>query len=116
MPFGELDLGQAPGTHGPATCNMLESRLRNNIDPMNDRDLMFLSASKQRQMILDRKISSVEMTKASLRRIERIEPELHAFITIDEEGALAASREADTQLADGSSPGPLHGVPIWWYF
>lgn len=79
---------------------------------MNDRDLMFLSASKQRQMILEKEISSVEMTEASLRRIERIEPELHAFITIDEEGALAASREADTQLADGSSPGPLHGVPI----
>ena len=79
---------------------------------MNDRDLMFLPAHKQRQMILDGQISSVEMTEASLRRIAQLEPQLHAFITLDEEGALAAARKADERLAAGDGAGVLHGVPI----
>lgn len=79
---------------------------------MNDRDLMFVPAHKQRQMILDGEISSVELTEASLRRINELEPQLNAFITLDETGALAAAQEADLQLAKGDTPRELHGVPI----
>ena len=73
---------------------------------------MFLPAHKQRQMIVDREVSSVEMTEASLRRIADLEPQLHAFITLDEEGARAAAKEADAKLAAGTKPGVLQGVPI----
>ena len=69
---------------------------------MNDRDLMFLPAHRQRQMIVNGEISSVEMTEASLRRIAQLEPQLHAFITLDEEGALMAAKEADARLASRS--------------
>ncbi len=55
---------------------------------MNDRNLMFLPAHMQRQMIANKEISSVELTEASLRRITELEPRLHAFITLDQEGAL----------------------------
>ena len=79
---------------------------------MNDQELMFLPAHKQRQMIVDREVSSVEMTEASLRRIADLEPQLHAFITLDEEGARAAAKEADAKLAAGTKPGVLQGVPI----
>lgn len=79
---------------------------------MNDQDLMFLPAHRQRQMIVDGEISSVEMTEASLRRIAQLEPQLHAFITLDEEGALKSAKEADARLASRSEPGVLHGVPI----
>ncbi|MBT4125406.1 MAG: amidase [Chloroflexi bacterium] len=79
---------------------------------MNDRDLMFMPPHKQRQLIVDGEISSVEMTKASLRRIAELEPKLNAFITLDEEGALAAAREADARQASGDETGSLNGVPI----
>ena len=78
---------------------------------MNDRDLMFLSAHEQRQMLADRKISSVELTKASLRRIKELDPKLNAFITVDESGALASAHEADQKLTSGDDS-PLLGVPI----
>jgi aspartyl-tRNA(Asn)/glutamyl-tRNA(Gln) amidotransferase subunit A len=52
------------------------------------------------------------MTEASFRRIKELEPKLHAFITLDEEGAIAAAKEADVKLAAGTKPGALHGVPI----
>ena len=79
---------------------------------MNDRDLMFLPAHAQRQMIVDGEISSVEMTEASLRRIKELEPRLNAFITLDEDGAMSSAKSADAHLAAGEEAGALHGVPI----
>ena len=79
---------------------------------MNDRDLMFLPAHEQRQMILDGQTSSVELVGASLRRIADLDPQLNAFNTPDADGALAAAAECDRKFAAGVDPGPLHGVPI----
>jgi aspartyl-tRNA(Asn)/glutamyl-tRNA(Gln) amidotransferase subunit A len=59
-----------------------------------------------------RRVSSVEATRACLDRIARLDPELHAFITITAEHALAQARTADAELAQGRDRGPLHGVPI----
>src|SRR6058998_3759307 len=62
--------------------------------------------------IAARKISPVEATQACLGRIERLDGRLHAFITVDAEGALAAARALEAELAAGRSRGPLHGVPL----
>src|SRR5437016_11057627 len=59
-----------------------------------------------------RKISPVEATRACLDRIERLDGGIHAFITVDAEGALATARALETELAAGRSRGPLHGVPL----
>jgi Asp-tRNA(Asn)/Glu-tRNA(Gln) amidotransferase A subunit family amidase len=79
---------------------------------MNDSDLMFLPAHEQVDMQIDRKISSVELVEASFRRIGELDPQLNAFITLDEDGAMARAREADAALAQDRPLGPLHGVPI----
>ncbi|HYW91718.1 MAG TPA: Asp-tRNA(Asn)/Glu-tRNA(Gln) amidotransferase subunit GatA [Gammaproteobacteria bacterium] len=55
--------------------------------------------------------SSEQLTRALLERIERIDPDLNSFITVDSESALAAARAADRRLADGGA-GPLTGVPL----
>jgi len=57
------------------------------------------------------RISSVELTQGLLARIAAHDPALNAFITVDEEGALAAARAADAARAAGAA-GPLTGVPI----
>src|SRR5438552_8532740 len=62
--------------------------------------------------IAARKISPVEATRACLDRIERLDGRIHAFITIDAEGALATARTLETELAAGRSRGPLHGDPL----
>ena len=59
-----------------------------------------------------RAVSSVELTRACLGRIERLDRDLVAFITRTPEAALAAARRADDELARGSDRGPLHGVPV----
>jgi aspartyl-tRNA(Asn)/glutamyl-tRNA(Gln) amidotransferase subunit A len=47
-----------------------------------------------------------------LRRCERLEPTLNAFITLDPERILAEARRAEQELRGGRARGPLHGVPI----
>ncbi len=59
-----------------------------------------------------KKLSPVELTTHLLARIERLQPKLHAFITIDAEGAMAAARTAEAELAAGRTRGKLHGVPV----
>jgi aspartyl-tRNA(Asn)/glutamyl-tRNA(Gln) amidotransferase subunit A len=62
-------------------------------------------------LLAEKKLSSVELTRACLQRIARLNGELNAFITFDEEKALAAARRADERLAKGGA-GPLTGIPI----
>jgi aspartyl-tRNA(Asn)/glutamyl-tRNA(Gln) amidotransferase subunit A len=58
-----------------------------------------------------RDLSSVELTRACLARIALLNEALNAFITVDEERALADARRADERLARGEG-GPLTGIPI----
>ncbi len=57
-------------------------------------------------------ISSRELTQAYLDRIDRLEPELHTFITLDQESALAQADLADKQRRESEAATPLLGVPI----
>ncbi len=58
-----------------------------------------------------RRVSSVELTRAALSRIERLNPKLNAFITVTADSAMQRARQADAELASGADLGPLHGIP-----
>jgi aspartyl-tRNA(Asn)/glutamyl-tRNA(Gln) amidotransferase subunit A len=58
-----------------------------------------------------RSLSPVEVTRALLARIEKLDPVLHAFVTLTAEGALADAREAEAALRRGDAR-PLLGVPV----
>jgi aspartyl-tRNA(Asn)/glutamyl-tRNA(Gln) amidotransferase subunit A len=55
--------------------------------------------------------SSVELTRHSLARIERLDPALNSFVTVTAERALAQAEAADQRLRRGEA-GPLTGIPI----
>ena len=55
--------------------------------------------------------SSLELTESFLKRIERLDPSINAFITVTPEKALAAAKAADVALSEGTA-GPLTGIPI----
>jgi aspartyl-tRNA(Asn)/glutamyl-tRNA(Gln) amidotransferase subunit A len=59
-----------------------------------------------------RRVSSVELTRAALATIERLNPKLNAFLTVTAEAAMARAAAADAELARGEDRGPLHGAPI----
>jgi len=58
-----------------------------------------------------REVSAVEVARDTLDRIAKVGPTLNAFVTVDEDGALAAAKAADVAIARGDA-GPLAGVPI----
>jgi aspartyl-tRNA(Asn)/glutamyl-tRNA(Gln) amidotransferase subunit A len=55
---------------------------------------------------------SVALTRAALDAIDQTQPVLNAFAAVDADGALAAARTADGELARGIDRGPLHGIPV----
>ncbi|MFZ0761708.1 MAG: amidase [Candidatus Sulfotelmatobacter sp.] len=59
-----------------------------------------------------REASPVELTRACLDRIEKLNPTLNAFITVTAESALAEARVAESEIARGEWRGPLHGIPV----
>jgi len=75
-------------------------------------DLHWLSAGDAAQAIRDRRLSPVELVRALLGRIDRLDPRLNAFIRLDAERAFEAAREAEREIMSGRVRGPLHGIPI----
>src|ERR1700735_5914776 len=59
-----------------------------------------------------REISPLELTRACLDRIGKLNPELNAFIAVTAESALAEARTAEAEISRGQWRGPLHGIPI----
>jgi aspartyl-tRNA(Asn)/glutamyl-tRNA(Gln) amidotransferase subunit A len=57
-------------------------------------------------------VSSVEVTQAHLDRMAAVEPEVHAFLHVDGERALATAAGVDARIAAGERLGPLAGVPL----
>ncbi|XXT21470.1 amidase [Sorangium sp. So ce429] len=57
-------------------------------------------------------LSSEQVIAAYLERIERLNRCFNALVTVDQERALRSAREADAELRDGRTRGPLHGVPV----
>jgi aspartyl-tRNA(Asn)/glutamyl-tRNA(Gln) amidotransferase subunit A len=72
----------------------------------------WLSASEIARAYADRTLSPTELVQALLRRIETLQPKLHAFIRLDAEGAMEAARTAEAELRSGHTRGPLHGIPV----
>ncbi len=75
-------------------------------------DLHWLTAAAASRAYAARRLSPTELVRALLARIERLDPQLNAFIRVDAEGALAAAAAAEVEIAAGRIRGPLHGVPV----
>ncbi len=75
-------------------------------------DLAFMSAVELGARLRARDLSPVEVTRAVLDRIARLDPTLHSYVTVLPASALAEARVAEAEIARGGWRGPLHGVPI----
>jgi aspartyl-tRNA(Asn)/glutamyl-tRNA(Gln) amidotransferase subunit A len=75
-------------------------------------DLIHRSATELARLIATGEVSSVEVTRAHLDRIAEVDDRVHAFLHVDEAGALAAAVAVDASRAAGAQLGPLAGVPV----
>ena len=78
---------------------------------MTNEELAFLDASALGKLLAKRKISSVELTRLYLQRLDRYGAHYGAVVTVMHDRALREARQADREIAAGKLRGPLHGVP-----
>ena len=74
--------------------------------------LPFRSATELAAAIRGKEISSTELVKCYLDRIEALNPGLGAVVTVAAERARSEAGESDRRLARGEEVGPLHGLPV----
>ncbi|ESR25356.1 amidase [Lutibaculum baratangense] len=75
-------------------------------------DIHALSLTELASRLRDGRLGAVEVTEAFLRRIEALNPRLHAFLDPGAERALSEAARRDEVRAKGGPLGPLHGVPV----
>ena len=75
-------------------------------------DIMSLTAVELGKKIKAKEISVTEATQAYLDQIEKVENDVHSYVTIDKEGALKRAGEVQKLIDDGTLLGPLAGVPV----
>jgi len=73
---------------------------------------IFKSATELSQDLQADTVSSVEITQAMIDRIDAVDGQVHAFLHIDKEDALAQAKASDARRAKGESLSPLDGVPV----
>ena len=74
-------------------------------------ELHELSIQQSSELISSRKISSEELTRAYLQRIQRLDPQIQSYVTVSEETALEQAREADQRIKTSEGLTPLTGIP-----
>ena len=79
--------------------------------PANKNELAFYSLPQLASLIVNKKISSVDLTKFFIARLKKWDDTLECVITLTEELALKQATQADLELKQGIYRGPLHGIP-----
>lgn len=75
-------------------------------------DITSLTAVELGKKIKAKEISVMDAVKASIAQIEKVEKDVHSFVTVDKEGALKRAEEVQKQIDEGILTGPLAGVPV----
>ena len=74
-------------------------------------ELHELSIQQAHELLSSRKVSSEEITRAYLERIERLDPQIKSYVTISKDFALEQARESDQRIKSGQGLTPLTGIP-----
>ena len=75
-------------------------------------DLRELTIADAGRLLERRQLSPVELAEAYLGAIERLNPEINAYVTVTAERARADAERTTAEIAAGNYLGPLHGIPI----
>ncbi|MGH7823468.1 MAG: amidase, partial [Candidatus Binatia bacterium] len=79
---------------------------------MKSTELTAMPLTEAAEAIRSREISPIELTEAYLGRIEKVNPEVNAYVTVTAERARTDARQATEEIARGNYRGALHGIPL----
>ncbi|HWA83961.1 MAG TPA: amidase [Fimbriimonadaceae bacterium] len=81
------------------------------LKKMSDEDIAFLSVRELGSLIRSKQLSPVRLTEIYLDRLKRYGDKLLCVVTLTEDRARRAARQAEQEIAAGHYRGPLHGIP-----
>ena len=82
------------------------------VEQMDRADIPFQTVAALAELIRSGEVSPVDATEAYLQRIEALNSDIRAYLTVTAEQARQAAREAEEEIASGHYRGPLHGIPV----
>ena len=71
-----------------------------------------LTIAAAAERIRTQQLSPVTLVQSCLNRLDQLEPQLQAWVTVDREGALGTAQQQETEIRNGQYRGPLHGIPM----
>ena len=74
--------------------------------------MIYKSATEMAASLAAGEISSVDLTKQHLEQIAKVDGDVHAFLYVDNQGAIEQASEVDKKRAAGEKLSPLAGVPL----
>jgi len=75
-------------------------------------ELINLTLQQTSQLLAEKKISSVELTQAILKRAHEVDGKIQSYVTLADDVALEQAKRADARLASGEAVTPLTGIPF----
>ena len=75
-------------------------------------EILSCTAVELGRKIKEKELTVVQATQAVLDQIDRVENTVHAYVTVDKEGALKKAAEIQKKIDNGELTGPLAGVPV----
>lgn len=75
-------------------------------------ELTNLTIQDIHQLLITKKISSVELTQSMLQRIHAVDSKVNSYVTVTDELALQQAKQADERIAKGENVTPLTGIPF----
>ena len=88
------------------------SALHLGVEQMDRAEIPFLTVAELGELIRSGEVSPVEATEAYLGRVNALNGDIRAYLTVTPEQARQAAREAEEEIASGNYRGPLHGIPV----
>ena len=75
-------------------------------------DLHYMTISQAAELLRRQELSPVELIQAFLQRIDATDGDLHSFLLVLKDQAMADARVAEAEILRGEYKGPLHGIPF----
>ncbi|HSJ65034.1 MAG TPA: amidase family protein [Gemmatimonadaceae bacterium] len=95
----------------PGEARMRRSSVRVPAVPPSLEELAFAPVTVLSELVRTRRVTSEQLTRMYLARLERYDPVLECVVSLTTDRALRQAREMDAELSRGRYRGPLHGIP-----
>jgi len=111
--YPALQFDPIPSGHQPEIARRPRRRTRRTrvTRPANLEDVAFWSLTDLSELVQTRQVTSVELTRMYIDRLERHGPKLECVVTLTEDLAMRQASRADAELTRGVCRSPLHGIP-----